>query len=185
MTKKKAKVKIEEPSVELLEPELLAQDESAGFFNGAKGKAWGLFIVISLLAAGAAAVFVYIAKTKEPEIEPSVTEALVESTPAVEVKEPSVTKSDYSLVVLNGAGVAGEAAKLKDLLVSDGYVVSDVGNAKNQAQRTILTIKTKTPESFTKSLQDFLEKYYVLAPEIEIDDNQSIDATVTIGKEVR
>ncbi len=58
--------------------------------------------------------------------------AIISPTPTLEITpEPTaVDLSSYKLQVLNGSGVTGEAAKIKELLMVRGFLNVDIGNAE-------------------------------------------------------
>lgn len=100
--------------------------------------------------------------------------------------EKEVKLSDYSVKVLNGSGVSGQAAKVKTALTAEGFTVASTGNAdRTDVEKTQITYrKTVTSAALTK-VKDVLKKSYVLDKETQLPsaDSSSPDITITIGKQ--
>ncbi|MBI2621610.1 MAG: LytR C-terminal domain-containing protein [Candidatus Levybacteria bacterium] len=77
---------------------------------------------------------------------------------------PTPTKVDvdrkaYEIEVQNGSGIAGEGARVKELLEGAGFVVSTVGNADNSNYtETIITVNSDVAEEFIEELTKVLEE---------------------------
>jgi hypothetical protein len=99
---------------------------------------------------------------------------------------PAMKLSDYSVKVLNGSGVSGQAAKVKASLTAEGFTVSSTGNAdRSDVQKTQITYKKTVTSDILIKVKDVLKKTYVLDKETELPpaDSSGDDITVTIGKE--
>jgi len=94
---------------------------------------------------------------------------------------PTIDLSQYTISVLNGSGVSGQAAKVKDTLTTAGYKVTTTGNAdKSNYTTTQIAAKKSVSSEFTDSLKATLKKSYVVDV-IQAPSSQSSDVVVTIG----
>lgn len=109
-------------------------------------------------------------------------------TPKSEAVTPTPEKIDlsaYSIKVLNGSGITGEAAKAKSSLVESGFTVSSVGNAATSDYTlTVITAKKSVNENYLTKLTDTLKKHYSVNSVIEeASSSQTTDVIVTIGSD--
>lgn len=114
---------------------------------------------------------------------PTPTPAIVPPTPT---SAKTVALSDYTVKVLNGSGVRGEAAKVKASLEAEGFKVGSIGNAdSNDVAKTQITVKKSVDKAAVTKLTDALKKTYVLdkVTELPATATSESDITVTIGKE--
>lgn len=107
----------------------------------------------------------------------------VASTPTP--KPVDLTK--YKVSVLNGSGVAGEAAKVKSSLTEAGFSVTTTGNADtSDVTDTIISAKATVDEGYLTKLTDTLSKTYKVSSEThKLDSTDSNDVTVTIGSNTK
>jgi len=92
--------------------------------------------------------------------------------------------SKYSITVLNGSGIKGEAAKVKDMLEEEGFSVVSVGNADaSDYEKTILKAKEGVEAGFLDKLKSALSKSYVLASTQTLEKNDEDEIVVIIGSE--
>jgi hypothetical protein len=101
------------------------------------------------------------------------------------VTPPAKKLSDYSVKVLNGSGVSGQAAKVKASLTAEGFTVSSTGNAdSSDVQKTQITYKKTVSDDVLTKVKDTLKKTYVLDKETKLPDAAASkdDITITIGK---
>lgn len=70
-------------------------------------------------------------------------------------------KSDFPIRVFNGTRVAGEAGRLKNILIGRDFIVSDIGNDANQNQvLTTILADPGTPDDIISELRLILESRY-------------------------
>ena len=102
-------------------------------------------------------------------------------------KAPSVTTAatnNVSVVVENGSGESGVAAKGADALKAAGYTIASTGNADN-FDYTGVTIQVKASESdiLTQLKSDLTNAgYTITSATSDLSAGQSSDALVIIGK---
>ena len=75
--------------------------------------------------------------------------------PSPTIVIPTLNKSEWSLEVLNGSGVAGVAKKSADTLEKGGYAIDTVGNSpKNVGETQIFIADSKSTEDKALFLED-------------------------------
>ncbi|GEM_PF-3399139 len=83
---------------------------------------------------------------KLPEISPTPTEV-------------EVNKEAYEIEVQNGSGIAGEGARVKEILEKEGFKTGAVGNADNSNYTdTIITVNDDVPDAYIEELTKVLEE---------------------------
>ncbi len=99
--------------------------------------------------------------------------------------QASVDLSTFSVSVLNGSGVAGEAAKVKDLLTQNGFDEEKVktGNADStDYTSTTVSVKEGLDDSvFTAVEESLAEVYEVAKSEDTLDSNSTYDIIIIVG----
>jgi hypothetical protein len=104
------------------------------------------------------------------------------ATPTPTVEE--IDKTAYDITVLNGSGIAGEAASVQTLLKDEGFSVSEIGNAETADY-------TKSQILYAKGVDqkylDELEKALKTRGPVEInkaESSQTEDVVVIVGSEL-
>lgn len=98
--------------------------------------------------------------------------------------EVSVDLTKYSITVLNGSEIEGEASKLRNSLEEEGFMVSSVGNASESSfLKTVIRTKTEVDEAYLEKLKTFLLKTYRLSDVEELEDSADDDIEIIIGAE--
>lgn len=94
-----------------------------------------------------------------------------------------LNKEDLKIQVLNGSGILGQGAKLRDKLLSAGFLNVDVGNSygsKNSVTEIIIN------KNVSKNLQDELlsitKKTFYKTTAIIEESTSKFDVTITTGK---
>lgn len=100
----------------------------------------------------------------------------VESSPTPVEVETSV----YPIKVLNGSGIAGEAASVRTILEDNGYRVSDIGNAEtSDYDKTVIQTKAEVNKGWVNELRVLLEDTYSISEEgLEESDD---DVIIIVG----
>lgn len=105
--------------------------------------------------------------------------------PTVNPVDPAtgLDRSDLSVEVKNGGGVAGAAGKVSDFLKNLGYKVVSVGNADNFDYQSIV-IEVKSAESSFLPLlkKDLSASYTIGSTSADLSATSSADALVIVGK---
>lgn len=126
-------------------------------------------------------------KSKKPVIKNEVKESSSVLTPAAEIS-PAVTEesekidfSKYKVRVLNGSGVKGAAAGVKDLLTELGFKNIGTGNATSSAfEKTNIQAKESLPEAVLGKIEEVLGDYEVIKDR-SLAGTESYDAIIIVG----
>lgn len=97
---------------------------------------------------------------------------------------PKTVKLDiHPIEVLNGSGTAGEASKVKEILVGKGFKVDSVGNADSSDHtNTVIQAKSSVSRDFLDSLKKTLSESYTLDPVDTLSETKDVDIIVVIGQ---
>lgn len=92
----------------------------------------------------------------------------------------------YQITVLNGSGIAGEAAKVKGMLSNAGFSVATIGNATNSAfTQTIIQTKPTVPNAFVSKLKDSLSSSFTVGDTQQLASGSATsDVVVIVGKPI-
>lgn len=114
------------------------------------------------------------AATPTPTTEPT-------ATPTPE----EVDLSAYSIRVLNGSGITGEAASARTLLEAKGFDISGVGNAStSDYTTTVISATEDVDEAYLNELIKALQENYKVNSVVEdAPSSQTADVVVTVGSE--
>ncbi len=91
--------------------------------------------------------------------------------------------SKYSIQVLNGSGVTGVAAGIKDTLLAEGFVIVDTGNAEATISG-FLQAKTSIPATVKDKAKESISGYVINETETLTKDNK-YDLVIVVGTEKR
>jgi hypothetical protein len=115
------------------------------------------------------------------------------STPApptsTQTPEPTATpepaaKSEISIEVLNGTGVAGQASFVKSKLEALGYEDITAGNADSQdEERTVVTFATDVSKTHMDEITELLEKEYEDVSTKKGSLSGDLDVRIVTGKQ--
>lgn len=145
---------------------------------------WGLIIVISLLSAIGAGIGIYsmgINRGREMERQAAITPTPEVAETPTPTPVPQESAETYSISVLNGSGISGEAGRVKTLLEGEGLKVETVGNADaSDFEETEISVGSNVAKSFTTKLTDILEKNYTVVMGDEASGKD--DVVITVGK---
>jgi hypothetical protein len=93
--------------------------------------------------------------------------------------------SQYNIKILNGSGITGAAAKLKNSLTGEGFTVTTTGNATgtNYSDTTVFARKDINPK-YLEKLKSFLKQSYTLASDSATPGGSTTesDVIIIIGK---
>jgi hypothetical protein len=107
------------------------------------------------------------------------------SEPTATPEPEQVDLTAYSLRVLNGSGITGEAAKVKSALEEKGFEVASVGNAAtSDYTKTIISAKEDVKEEYLNELIKTLQGDYSVNSVVEdAPSSQTADVVVTVGSD--
>lgn len=100
-----------------------------------------------------------------------------------EVTEP-VDRSEFTINIQNGSGIAGEGGRMSSLLTKEEFEVGTVGNASSyDYEETVIQAKEDVSEAFLSELEEVLGESYVLADQEELPTSASSDINIIVGSE--
>lgn len=109
-------------------------------------------------------------------------ESAVSPTQAPSSTPKLVDLTKYSIKVLNGSGIRGEAAKGQQILESMGFTVASIGNAPSSDYlKTVIQVKKNIDDSYLAKLKEVIGKYYVLSGVQEIPEDETAEVVVILG----
>ncbi|MBI4079531.1 MAG: LytR C-terminal domain-containing protein [Candidatus Levybacteria bacterium] len=173
----------EQPSVQ--EESLLAEDDSQESGSGVKKTLlWFVLLVLLAIIVGGIAFFAYqlgLQNGQEQAKKEIVSVTPTEAAAPTETTE-EIDKGAYSIQVLNGSGISGEAARARDLLEGEDFVVTDIGNAdSDDNEKTIIAKKNDIDDKYLAELKKVLEASYTLGGVLELNEDADDDVIITIG----
>lgn len=168
--------------ITVAQPETMLTD--TGWVKPKRNLTW-LWIIIPLIVTFIAVGYLLISKKNSrielfnPLIESSIGDNQLSATISGQLSNDD--KSKFKIQVLNGSGKAGEAAKVKGLLETTGFIVETVGNAStSDASKTEIKSKIALTEAIKKDFQNSLSKLYDL--QFTVAPVTGFDVIVTVGK---
>lgn len=136
-------------------------------------------LLLGLLMGGIFAYYRGISRLNNLTSTPTPTPFSAIPTPTPATNKTNLTK--YSIKVLNGSGIAGEAGKVKTLLENAGFKVASAANAKTyDYEKTEISTKQGIETDFIQALVSALGKAYQMA-DPTTSATQSASIIVTVG----
>jgi hypothetical protein len=106
----------------------------------------------------------------------------ISPTPASDSAKLIIDYSKYKIQVLNGSGIGGEAAKGKEILETEKFVVEEIGNAQSSDfDLTIIQAKKGVDKAFLDKLKSVLGETYLLGSDEVLEELEELDVVVIIG----
>lgn len=158
------------------------------FLHTKKGKIWVAFFGALIVTAFVIGLFIFkksVTKSNEEKQRSSVPSPTpAEESPISPVPtQEEVDISAHTIEILNGSGIAGEAARVKTALEQEGFTVVSIGNAdQSDYENTMIQTKKDSPQAFIGMLKSVLEKTYVLDETEELSKQEESDVRVIIGR---
>jgi hypothetical protein len=156
--------------------------------KSAKSGFWlfvGGLLVGGLVTGGIFGFFINPSDKTTPEVS-GVSTPQEETLPPMEEPMPTepvleVDYSQYQVKVLNGSGVTGAAATIKDLIDGVGFDQIEVGNAAvSDQQETLVQLKSNVSEAVFEKVKELLSDYQVNLGE-PLVDTAAFDVQITVG----
>jgi|GEM_PF-5904665 len=150
------------------------------------GLRWILILIILFLVGLMGGLFYFFILQNKPVEKPkSPLKTVAVYTPSP--TPASVTKNAFTIKVLNGSGVAGQAASVQTMLTSAGYNVVDIDNADNSDYtKTEIQAKSTVSKDFLTSLEQSLSDKYIVDPTVSpTKSDETDDVVVIIGSETK
>jgi len=138
-----------------------------------------IILVIILIVTGVLFFFLFNSTSKKAPIETKKT--TIEPTKAPE--KAQINRSEWTLEVLNGSGVAGLAAKAAAKLTEQGYTVVKTGNADNQDYKKSELFVSENMQSKAQLLIDDLKDSYGFTEVKAVLKDSTASARIILGAE--
>lgn len=120
--------------------------------------------------------------SQEDEITSTPSPSRVSPTPASDSAKLAIDYSKYKIKVLNGSGIGGAAAKGKEILESEKFIVDEIGNAEtSDYDLTVIHAKKEVPSAFLDKLKSVLEETYLLGSDEKLEETEEADVVIIIG----
>ena len=165
-------------------PEL--ETESAGE-KGSKAKIIIIIIVVAVILGIIAGGFYYyrskVSSPQEPTKPSTTTETVVTPQPTEEPVTEEIDFSEFSVSILNGSGVPGEAGNAESLMSDLEFSSVDTGNAESyDYENTEVSLKDGLPEGVYSKIEEALTGVYnVTLSETTLDEDSSFDIIIIVG----
>lgn len=146
-----------------------------------KSKLW-IYLLILVIVSGIGVVVMYNAGLFESLISKKTVEVVVPSispTPEITIEPSPVDLTSFSIQVLNGSGVTGEAASIKTLLINQGFESVDVGNAE-ATNEGVIRSKIEIPKAVLDIAENITDDYKMGEPVILTSESE-YDLIVVVG----
>ena len=102
--------------------------------------------------------------------------------PLESTKSGEIAKEELKIQVLNGTGIAGQAGKIKDMILELGFKEVETGNAEGtEESKTIVVFSQKVDSSSQEEIVDELEKIFASVSVKEATQAAEFDIIVTTG----
>lgn len=144
-----------------------------------------ILIIIAILLILAGGGFYYYQSTQKPVETVKEEETKEESVTPTEEPTPADVKNDaYTIELLNGSGIAGEAGRAQELLEGEEFKVDSTGNAENyDFEDTVIQAGSDVDEAWIKELRRTLGKNYTVKSGVTKLDaaDSTADVVVIVG----
>lgn len=139
----------------------------------------GIIVIVAALAGGG---FYYYQNMKGAESTKEESPAISETPTATPTPE-EVDKAEFTIKILNGSGIAGEAGRAKTLLEDGEFTIDSTGNADAyDYEETVIQAGADVSDAWIEALTEELEKEYTVKATIEeLSDDEDVDVVVIIG----
>jgi hypothetical protein len=123
--------------------------------------------------------------TSSPSEEIVTNETITESPTSTPTPTPEeeLDLSNYSVNILNGSGIAGEAGRASSLLEELGFSELDTGNADSyEYTTTVISLKKEVPDGVYEKIKESLSTDYIVEKSDEaLEEDSTYDVVITVG----
>ena len=154
-----------------------------------------LIVALALIIIGAIIVGAVLTSKKAGQKEPSpslfsspLTTTIAPSPEVSPISSPSseLDLTSYSLQILNGSGIKGEAAAVKLILETEGFEDISTANADNyQYTDTEISLKNDIPETVYEYIEQSLSSDYNLVLDSDpLTEESDYDVVIIVGEKI-
>ena len=145
---------------------------------------WGITMVaVAIGVGGGLLLFTGRNKVQQPIPTTQATPTTMPQPTAIPTPTPGIIKGNLKVQVLNGGGVVGAGSKMKALLISKGYTVTNVSNADSyNFSDTEINVKSADASILSTLKDDISDTYSVGTLTSTLPDSSLYDVVITVGK---
>lgn len=144
----------------------------------------GIVIVVALGGFGIGVFWREITSIMHLASQPTPT-ITIASTPLI-TKEPTIDPAQYSIEVLNGSGISGQASLIKKNLTTIGFTKIITGNAQgDHSNKTVVMFSPKISQAVKDMILKELSKIFTTIDTKQLSSNSSVDISITTGSDVK
>jgi len=146
----------------------------------------GIFTFVLIATMILSGLFFYLLELRKSQFTAEVSQVPTPTivrhvTPTPEV----IDKLAYSIRILNGSGIAGEAGRIRTLLDEEGFDVSGTGNAdRYDYEDTVVRTKASVSKAYVELLKDVLAKRKSVYSIDELEETSADDIVIIVGRTV-
>ena len=155
--------------------------------RGPGGKIIALILIILLVLGVIVGGMLYFQKgVSQPQVQEETPTAIpTESETPTPAEEEEVDLTEIKISILNGSGIVGEAGKVKDFLIENGFSEEKIqtGNADSYDYEDVsISLKAEMSEVVIDAIEESLSIYEIKISEDELQDNSTFDVVIIVGK---
>lgn len=103
--------------------------------------------------------------------------------PQPATESAALSKEQLEITILNGTGIAGQATKVKDLLIELGFLKVSTDNATGaKAEDTVIVFSPRVVDSLRQEIMDNLKEIFISISAQTNSATSSADILITTGK---
>lgn len=161
-------------------------ETEAGGDKGSKLKILIIIVVVAVILGIIAGGFYYYRSRVTKKVDaplPTPTPVSVTPTPTPAEVMEDLDLSEYSVSILNGSGIPGEAGNAEDLLSELEFASIKTGNAESYGyEQTEVSLKESLPNGVYNKIEAALsETYNVSLSETTLDEDSTFDIIIIVG----
>lgn len=145
------------------------------FWSNKTGKILTLVFIVAIISSIAGGHFIY---KKELAKVQNTQDIAATPTPT---PVATIPLNKYSIRVLNGSGISGEAVKIKNILTSYGYNIVEIGNAPQNSNETSIQTKENIDETFLSDLKNKMATYSANIKTEILQNSENVDIQIILG----
>lgn len=145
-----------------------------------------IIFVVAIIGLIIGGVFYYRSKVNKPKTtdqpEPSPV-AEITPTPTEEPSAEEIDFSEYTVSILNGSGIPGEAGKVEKLIADLGFESIETGNAESyDYEATELSAKKDLPDAVISEIENLLgDSYEIERAGTSLAEDSTYDVIIIVG----
>lgn len=139
----------------------------------------GMFLLGAILGG---IVFYQRGVNRGQEEAASPTPIAIASTAPIASPSATIDLTKYTIDILNGSGISGEAGKVKTILTTTGFKVGSTGNAATyDYTKTLIKAKSDVDAAFVSQLSTALGKTYLIDSSQTLATSSADEVQVVVG----